>query len=293
MFHRTAAPVSSLLLTSLGLSLLLSACVEQEDEQGTSDTTTQVQPLTAAEICDGSDDIRLANFYKGGGQVEPGSEHLNRDGFHYFYLDGHCRYWVLPAGDNDLLATHTGTLSEAEVEALGETLELHLWKQYATATVEPHQIADAGASSLHFGEDVTLSCPTNCARSSHEAEVKAIQSKLLDELGSLHQRGTPLDGPVRIMGVRHELHGQTYQWPVASWNLSMSVNDVIVPQEETYSHPAFDLTGDDAIKIRDLRTQTMQGDYQPAWKRTHIAIQDQPDSMVQLYVRDVLPFHYP
>lgn len=273
------------------LTLLGSGCVEQDSDPDTS-TTTQAQPLTAAEICDGSDDIRIANAYKGGGPVEPGREHLSADGFHYFYLDGHCRYWVLPAGENALLATHTGELSDVEVEALGQKLELHLWEQYATATVTPHQIADAGASSLHFG-DVAISCPTNCDRSNYEAQVKAIQNTLHEEMKSLHTQGTPLDGPVRVMGVRQELHDQTYMWPVATWDLSMSVNDVIVPLEETASHPPFELTGEDALKIRDLRTQTMQGDYQPEWQRTHITIQDQPDSIVNLFVRDVLPFQYP
>ena len=284
---------SATLSMSVALSLLTSSsCLQRGDDPAPGDTTTQAQPLTAAEICDGSDDIRIASFYKGGGQVEPGREHLSMDGFHYFYLDGHCRYWVLPVGENALLATHTGTLSDAEVEALGEELELHLWEQYATATVEPHQLVDAGASSLHLG-DVTLSCPTNCTRSSYEAQVKAIQSTLHEEMTSLHAKGTPLDGPVRVMAVRQDLNGQAYQWPIASWDLSMSVEDVIVPLEETSSQPPFELTGDDALKIRELRAQTRQGDYQPDWNQTHIAIQDQQGSIIQVFVRDALPFHYP
>lgn len=270
--------------------LFFAGCGEQHDEP---DTTTQAQPLTAAEICDGSDDIRIANFYKGGGQVEAGSEHLSADGAHYFYLDGHCRYWVLPAESNsELLPTHTGALSAPEVEALADRLKLHLWEQYATATVTPHQLSDAGVSTLHFGA-IDLSCPTNCDRSSYDAQVKAIQKTLHDEIRALHAQGTPLDGPVRVMGVRYELHGEAYKWPMASWSLSMPVEDVLVPLEDTSSHPPFELNGEDAMKIRDLRSKTLRGDYQPDWQRTHIVVQNQQDSVVNLFVRDVLPFDYP
>jgi hypothetical protein len=159
-------------------------------------------------ICDGSDGIRFAMGYGGGGQAFPYTSVLSELGYDFLYVDGSCHYWVhqpLSVVDEYYLwrPYREGVLTPADEQRLHELVS---YDGASTDTCAPRTgVFDAGAAFLWDGGELR-----SCADDVYEAS-----GPLRAELFGA---ATAVTGPMRIQ-VGKDSYPEApvvYDWPLAT-----------------------------------------------------------------------------
>ena len=233
-------------------------------------------------LCDGSQDLRLAWFVGGGGQVV--TEMQRELGFAYLYVRGDCRYWVLPYQGPpalDVREARTGVLDAGEAAELAEMLD---YGNLAALAAEdwPQQGGEDGPTNfLHDGEDL-IACTDTCLGAPESVQTMTTAGP--DYFLELWEAGEPMsDAPMRIQA-RFLGGAPTDDVPV--WDLGLDLSEVDTTPIELSMQGTSTLVDDPEIAaaLRQFRAQNPEATayYEP------IVVNDSGGAY-EVFVRDALP----
>ncbi len=257
-------------------------------------------------ICDGSDafTFQRANWNKGWEGSAFGL--LWRNGYAFLRIDGHCRYFAYQATRQDPVIT--GSLSEQDAVQLAADVEYAGWPLLDGLT------ATGGApdNALEQLDDGThgLYCARGCreAPSPQDAEATARLTTLLDAADRWQQRllaeGTGMEGDVRVAIELKEdvIHSGGYlEWPLAepienylvggTSEFEEAAGPVEGPAGESASvSDGVLVQGEDAGKLRALRSDALRTATPGAITEGWIAIDAPGELFYEVVVADALPY---
>ena len=229
---------------------------------------------STAEICDGSDDIRLG-LWNDGGQVDVSSKFTNPFGFSFAFVDGHCRYY---ASVDTMTGIASGMLDATDAASLARDIG---YAQIAKFSQHYDQgCPDAGASRIGDGAHA-FGCSCGCDDDAPTglAEAEAASHTWIERFA---KQGKPLGGAVRVAAV----NGTVVSSPMPlAWPLDRAIADFVIPGM-TFTVDS-GLVIDDAMDAAALRTlRSRMAAVMPGYAK--IAIMDGALSYT-LFVRDELP----
>ncbi len=260
-------------LSLLALLLLTSACLGDEPGVGTGtpdpdpssssgaatetegvdtldpDSTSTTGEEGWAEICDGSEGLRLAMVLGGGGLV---ANEIEREiGFYYLYVLGTCEYFALPAdGGVPWPDARTGVLDLETEEQLSRALDYGGLADIA-GSWSSDGVADG--STLLVSDGVrTVSCYAGCEQGPEGAQALWAELSWIDMLWA---EGDAYTGPLRISVIGWAdttLDELGVPWPLPTvdpWSIARDGNVDPAPQAgET-------VLIDDAEQVATLREE--------------------------------------
>lgn len=245
-------------------------------------TGCDASPSTYDEqICNGSQELRLAARLVGGGPQIPGGELLSENGFLFLYVRGDCRAWVK---ESDSWGTvRSLDLGQERASRLFEALELSSW--HAARGIYSGGSFDA-ADWVLATPATRIECRTGCAGSGVPSAVTTITARLVAQISVLADAGTPLDGAVRFLAVRDE-QGRIpgpLDWPLATPELATVAHDMDEPPTPGRGLAVTD--PEDARVLRELVSSSQ------ATRRLYgiLPVKDGAGATYDLFVRDMLPF---
>lgn len=263
------------------------------EDPSSSDTldpdSTSTGEETWAEICDGSDELRLAMALTGGGTVD--NEIVREIGVAYLYVRGTCEYWVLPTIDGVLWPdARTGVLDPPAEEELSRALGYGRLDEIAGNWGANE---DDGATLLVSDGTSTVSCYAGCELGPVAARVLWGQ---LERLEPLWENSEPYAGPLRISvvgwadSVVDELG---VPWPLERDPWSIAVDG---DTEQGFEAPSILIDDPDEVAaLRELRRQYRDDDLPlgipnalHAYGHLSFTSEDGQD-LFQLWIRDALP----
>jgi hypothetical protein len=269
------------------VGLLALACGSEGQAEGTGaetgDTTeTGGEPLDR-NLCDGSQDLRLAWVHGGGGLIA--AEIQREIGFYYLYVRGDCHYWVVPfqrPPEIEVFETHTGVLDEAAEAELAELVRYGEWDGLAGHWPEPGG-ADIPTTYVHDGEQMIV-CDGICPEA--PAPVVAIEEAGFSKFLELWQAGEALDdAPMRVLAtpVSSDAPGEHVPWTV-----DLALADIAVSPEVAMQQGVSTLIEDPetAVALREFRA--MHADGLADFFEFNVDVG--PDESYALYLRDTVPF---
>jgi hypothetical protein len=241
-----------------------------------------------AEICDGSDELRLAMVLTGGGQVD--NEIVREIGFYYLYVRGTCEYWVLPSASGvPWPDTRTGVLELDAEEELSRALDYGNLGQLAGTW--DAGVAD-GSTMLVSDGTSTVACVGSCEQAPEGAQALWEQLGRIDDLWENSGR---YEGPLRlsVVGFADSVADELgVPWPLGSdpWSLA-SDGDA----EPGMTHSVLVEKSEDVELWRELRRQYRDDDLPEgipnslhAYGHLSFTSTDGQD-LFQLWMRDALP----
>lgn len=244
-----------------------------------------------AQICDGSDELRLAMVLGGGGSVE---NEIERElGFYYLYVLGTCEYFALPADAGAPWPdAHTGVLELDTEEQLSRALDYGHLADIA-GTWDTAGLADGGTLSVSDGVH-TVACYGGCEDGPEAAQA------LWSELGwidVLWAEGEPMQGPMRVsvIGWADSIIDELpVQWPLSAEPWSLAVDGDTDPAPEAGDTILIEDPVDVAT-LRELRAQYRDDELPDGVPNAltaygHLTFTDDGGQDVfQLWMRDALP----
>lgn len=260
------------------------------DEPGSSGTTGDPEPGWA-EICDGSEGLRLAMVLGGGGQV---ANELERElGFGYLYVLGTCEYLALPADAGMPWPDARRGILGAEAE---EQLSLALgYGGLADVAGAWGSDGAADGTTLLVSDGVhAVACTAGCDDGPEAARVLWAELPWIDALWA---EGEPLDGPLRISVVgwaNASLDELGVPWPLEADPWSLAVDGDTEPPPQAGQSILVDDPQQVAL-LRELRRQYREGDLPEGLPNAleaygHLAFTDAGgQDLFQLWMRDALP----
>ncbi len=178
------------------------------------------EPTSRYQVCDGSDEIRLA-VTQSGGMVDWSYDYTSPYGHRFLFIDGQCN--VLTGG----VAMRTGHLSEAEATRINDALRLS--RSASWSDHEDQDCPDSGAfrirTALGVGE-----CACGCDDDAPEGLASAIDAAfgLLDDIKA---NSEALDGPLNAIVVEvADVPATAEPWP-----FSFAAADVAISSEAIYN----------------------------------------------------------
>lgn len=219
-------------------------------------------------VCDPQRAGEAAFGYASGGGLGGSIEEL-------LVIEGDCRFWTLhfDAVRRRNSEARAGRISPAELEALNGELLTGPWRSVDGLDVrrEPF-VTDGGSTDLW--RDHIAACSGSCRDA---PMIRELETAARRWLAVLYARGTPLDGPVAIAGVRAGIDDGGIEWtgttPLAPAFLRLDDTGV------AYGRLVVDDEGDAAL-LRAIRASTYPDGLS--------AIHDQ-GVRLDLSIRDVLP----
>lgn len=298
---------------TLGALLTLCACREDDPGLGTGttdaatsstggDTTgadTTVGDATGssggetwAEICDGSDDLRLAMTLVGGGTVE--NELVREIGWRYLYVLGTCEYFVLPLGDpNGWPDARTGVLDLEAEQALSEALDYGNLEAVA-GNWGTEGTFDASTLLVSDGTHI-VSCNGECLDGPREAQALWGEMSRIDELWA---ESEPYLGPVRVSVIGWEdslIDELGVNWPLELDPWSIAIDGSSLDDPPTAGTSVLVDDPEAVAQLRELRRQYREDDLPEgvpnslaAYGHLTFTSHDGQD-LFQLWMRDSLP----
>lgn len=297
----------------LALLLLTSACADDDPGLGTaaldsgsssgSDTGTSgsdtLDPDSSgttgatgwAEICDGSEGLRLAMVLGGGGLVE--NEIEREIGFRYLYVLGTCEYFALPAeGGVRWPDAHTGVLDPATEEQLSLAIGYGALAENA-GSWGSGGVSD-GSTLLVSDGTHTVACYAGCEDGPEEAQALWSQMSWIDTLWSA---GEPYTGPLRVSVIGWAdatLDELPVSWPLATdpWSIALDGNEDPPPEAGQTVLIADEA---DVATLRELRRQYREDDLPEGVPNAleaygHLTFTNEGgQDFFQLWMRDALP----
>ncbi len=233
-------------------------------------------------ICDGSTDIRLAYQLGGGGPAAPGEVMLSENGWRFLLVDGTCQAWVLENSNGPLVRTDLSSDDEAQ---LATALKLSTWKGI---TPPLGGCPDAPGTSFRFGEQRLSGSVCGSDPASGWAQLNVAADA---QLAHLAASGTAWAGDVRYLVLQESSPNDPR--PPVDWPLATSLATVALGPDQAFSYRSggsLRATGDDASKLRAIRTTAASASstYGVTYEFTRVT--DADGGTYQLYVRDALPF---
>jgi hypothetical protein len=223
-------------------------------------------------------------------RASPAGQFPSRNGATYLRVDGNCDYWVLRGRDR--AAVHEGSLTTSDVEQLTQDVRWEAWPGWYSSLVKAN-VADATLQSF-WDSAGTFGCLHQCLEPFPEQaelaqELAPVVAQAETWLDTLYARGTPLEGPVRILGV--DSHSEPQAWAegtLISWQASFDLDSIVFEQETAPIGGVLVEDPDDAAWLRQLNIDA-EARYQAigsfaAW----IGVQD-GDRIIRLTISDALP----
>lgn len=301
--------------TFLALLLLASACADDDpglgtgtpdpgsssgSDSGTSGGSETLDPDSTgtttgdegwAEICDGSEGLRLAMVLGGGGLV---ANEIEREiGFYYLYVLGTCEYFVLPSEDGARWPdAHTGVLDPATEEQLSLAIDYGALADIA-GSWSTGDVAD-GSTLLVSDGTHTVACYAGCEDGPAGAQALWSQLTWIDTLWSA---GEPYAGPLRVSvigWVDATLDELPVPWPLATDPWSIALDGNMDPPPEPGQTVLIDDT-EDVATLREIRRQYREDDLPDGVPNAlqaygHITFTNEGgQDLFQLWMRDSLP----
>jgi hypothetical protein len=159
----------------------------------TSTPSTELPPI--AELCDGSDEVRLT--YSVGVGFASAAEQSNPTGAVFLVIDGQCNYWL---SESAMSGLRSGTLDAEAAQSFAE--DIHFGRYATLATVgDPSQCVDGGLQTL---VDPTGRLQSSCGASSETTEWAEAYRAVWGQLRALTPMASPQWGPTRILAVNQE-----------------------------------------------------------------------------------------
>ncbi|MCG5053207.1 MAG: hypothetical protein KA712_09640 [Myxococcales bacterium] len=222
-------------------------------------------------------------------RLAAGSQVVSENGHEFIFIDGKCRYWVASRSVHGPLGeTRTGVLSPPEVQSIEIRLKLNTWSALEGVHKPEVQVNDASPLRLAVN-GLSVLCTDSC--SSGQPQVVAIFKEARVLLKELFDKGTALDGPVRIAVV--PLDGTFVSWNSgpAPWPLSKPLESFVSPSEALPRGKGHLVEGADAQALRRLRDMQRAETFAPLKDvGSSIPIGSNSSSVLHaLYLRDALP----
>jgi hypothetical protein len=168
-------------------------------------------------LCDGEQHLRLWVLREGGGTQAAGSYVRIENGSPVLTIDGTCSYWVGAGWSEDALRRdrpfRTGTLSEADVRAIEESVPLD--DVAALADCVPNSTIPDGSTSIIRTATASASCGGITSPSNPGARFTAAWTALRTIANRLWETGTPMDGALHVSAFATSGLGLAppYTWP--------------------------------------------------------------------------------
>lgn len=241
-----------------------------------------------SKICDGSSTIRFAQVTAGGGQVLPGSQVLNENGFSFFIIDGSCHYWAKGGQFADVKA---GVLTPDEELRLYDDLRVESWPELKETCTG--RVMDGASSFFRLGTS-RIVVPSGCSGQDSVSPLAEIESAFNAHAASLSGRGTPVDGPVRLVLVAVPVD---ISWndlvtnAAAAWPLMRPAAQFATSAEHASQYRAGDsmlVEIPDAGLLRAIR-RTFMASGNALYTGGYVPIRDDAGNRYQLFVRDTVP----
>lgn len=254
-------------------------------------TSTGEEEETWAEICDGSEDLRLAMTLTGGGSV--GNELVREIGFHYLYVSGTCEYWVLPTlEDAPWPDTRRGTLDLEAERALSQALD---YGNLAELAGEWGIDEGDGAVLLVSDGTDTVTCHAGCETGPEAAQ--ALWTEFFARIDPLWEDSEPYLGPLRISvvgWVDSVIDELGVPWPLERDAWSIATDGDAKPGPEAAPSMLID-DPEEVAFLRELRRQYREDDLLPNIPNAlhaygHLSFTSESgQDLFQLWMRDALP----
>lgn len=297
----------------LALLLLASACADDDPGLGTatpdpgsssgSDTGTSgsetLDPDSSgttgddgwAEICDGSEGLRLAMVLGGGGIV---ANEIEREvGFSYLYVLGTCEYFALPAdGGEQWPDAHTGVLDPATEEQLSRAIDYGALADVA-GSWSSAGVSD-GSTLLVSDGTHTVACYAGCEDGPEGAQALWSEMSWIDMLWNASE---PYAGSLRVSVIGWAdatLDELPVPWPLASDPWSIARDGNVDPPPEAGEAVLID-DAEDVATLRELRRQYREDDLPDGVPNAlqaygHLTfVNEGGQDLFQLWMRDSLP----
>jgi hypothetical protein len=246
---------------------------------GSEDITPVDEPR--AEICDGSQDLRLAWFLSSSGGVLRTPFQIEL-GFSYLYVRGDCQYWVLRSG----LESHHGELDAEQEAALAQLVHYGDWDGLTERWPDPGwwdvplMVIDDGHGEFSIG------CLGECPVAPEP--VREMQAAYRDELQSMWDAGERSTGPMRLLAARVPEGDEPDSMFVVPWTVDLDLASVAVDHIEM-EEPGMSALIDDPATLASLREFGDQhADALEQFSDFYVEVE--PGVIYELYVRDAVPF---
>jgi hypothetical protein len=255
-------------------------------EAGETETAETESEILERNLCDGSQDLRLAWLRARGGSI---NAELEREiGFYYLYVRGDCRYWVLPyqkPPEIEVFETRTGTLDAEAEAALAALVSYGEWDPLVGVWPE-YDAFDITVTFVHDGTDVII-CEGNCP-GAPEA-VLSLDQAANTAYRELWESGEPLvDEPMRVLANLLEPGFQPGQdVEIVPWTVDLDLATVAVSYEELVEAGMSTLIDDPALTValREFRAQHAK----LAAQFFGLVVETQSGELYELFLRDALP----
>jgi hypothetical protein len=235
----------------------------------------------AHDLCDGSDDLRLAVRLLGASDYEVGQRIMFDNGGHFLFVDGRCAYHARGAGLWEPVGT--GTLEPDEAEELSADLQMGAWGNLA-GTYQGVASADGGTVLFEDGEH-EIECGSGCGVD----PIDPISDAAFLWGDRLADDGEPIAGDIRMTVIRQSdpiSYVESVEWP-----LEVDIDLVAEEPEEGKTPGSAVFQGTDAEALRAIRDEYLAGDH-GYFSGSFIPFRPagQAETHYRAYFRDVLPF---
>lgn len=267
-------------LVSLSVVVAWSACSEKSTNDSRADVDAEVHASgwSRAELCDGSERLRLSYMRLGGSLLQRGADVLQGPGLPYLMLDGRCTLFVR---SDTWSPVRSFTLDSADFQQLSVALRMKTWQ--SRERYYCLDIADGPTQTFSAPGVVWEVIPFHMpACSESESDLAGTVQAYID---SVSARGDVLNGAVRysLVAFTGRDFGTTFRG-AAGWPLGLPADYVT-----TDALPDRLAAGADASTLRQLRDRYLSGEI-GSLDDSLIPIEQDDGQRYALRLRDVAPF---
>jgi hypothetical protein len=234
-------------------------------------------------ICDGGSGVRLAASVSGGGNASEGQKVLSGNGWEFLIVDGTCHAWVLQTEYDPVRELQ---LSRNQERNLSLALDLADWSKLPTQT---YGVCNDGPNITYRFDRTRFSAP-GCGA---EGPIKALNVALDAQIAQLSATATPLSGDLRYQVFQNDDSlAQDHRAPVP-WPLAVPLETISIARDDLshfMSGQTQVATGDDAAKLRAIRTTRANGTVGDGRVLESTPVVGSDGIPTALYVRDATPF---
>jgi hypothetical protein len=206
---------------------------------------------------------------------------LAENGWRFLLVDGSCVAWVLKDSNERLVRTVLSADAEAQ---LATALNLSAWSRI---TPPAGGCADGPGVSYRLGQQRLSGAGCGVDPQSTWGQLTAAADAQIDRLAT---SGEPWAGDVRYLVLQESTPSDSR--PPVAWPLGTALETIALAADQAFTYrPGGSLraTGDDASKIRAIRTTAANGTSTSGIAYDFTRVTDPNGGTYQLYVRDSLP----
>jgi hypothetical protein len=217
---------------------------------------------------------------------------LLRNGASYLRIDGDCNYWALRGRDRAPI--RRGTLTDVQEQSLIADLRFYNWPGWYGSVIGTTTF-DA-AAQVFVTPQGEFTCFDLCGTPESEsdaalaAERRPVFLEAERVLDDLYQRGTPLDGPVRILGKTSTLAREYWDLrALSAWTGSIALANLVFDDPLSIPPGGVLVEGDDARYLRRLRQEADERYNAGLGTYSGLVGIDDGARIIELLIADVLP----